>query len=104
MEGGIVIIILLVIGVPLVIAIWLITRAIQAGNEISELSRRLGTMEVELSRLKEHRPPESAYRPIKSAAAETAKSFASPPPEPETEPPPVSPVFTTRWWSWCCWW
>jgi uncharacterized membrane protein len=101
MEGGIVLIILLVIGVPLVVAIWLITRAIQAGNEISELSRRLGTMEVELSRLKEHRQPESAYRPIKSAAAETAtapesaKSFASPPPEPETAPPPLPPVFTT---------
>ena len=52
MDGGIVLIVLLVLGVPLVVAIWLIVRAINAANDLKELSRRLGYLELEVLRLK----------------------------------------------------
>ena len=41
MEGGIVLIDLLKAGVPLVLAIWLINRAVRARTALEEMSRRL---------------------------------------------------------------
>lgn len=69
-------IVLAVLGVPLVLAIWLIARAVQAGNRIDELSRRLGGLEAEVYRLKRER---ESVKPVES----------EPEPAPAPEPPPV---------------
>ena len=45
-------IILLILGVPLAVGIWLIGRAISARNQIEELTRRVDDLHVELVRLK----------------------------------------------------
>ncbi|HEY1489568.1 MAG TPA: DUF2339 domain-containing protein, partial [Verrucomicrobiae bacterium] len=97
MDGGIVFIILIVLGVPLAVAIWLIVRAVTAGNEIRNLSSRVNELEYELIRLRKERQAEPESRPAKSAAAEVAatleatKPVAPPPlpPEPVAPKPPV---------------
>ena len=52
MEGYI-ILVLLLIGAPIALGIWLIVRAVGARQSIDELRRRLGSLELEVSRLKE---------------------------------------------------
>jgi hypothetical protein len=95
MDGGIVLIILIVLGAPLVVAIWLIARAVTARNEISELRIRLGQLEREVLRLRENAVAEPKTTPAKSPAAEvaatleTTKPVAPPPPEPVAPAPPV---------------
>src|SRR5215469_17716230 len=89
-EGGIVLIILLILGVPILVAIWLISRAVQAGRRIEELSQRLRTLEVELLRLKKEREvaPAAESRPIR----ETELPQAQRPPAPEpVKPAPIPP-------------
>lgn len=92
MEGGIGLLILLILGVPILVAIWLISRAIQASNRIEELSQRLRSLEAELLRLKKEREaaPAAEYHPI--AIAEVPQAKPSPEPEPAkpapTPPPP----------------
>ena len=56
MEGYI-ILILLLIGAPIALAIWLIVRAVGARQSIDELRRRLGSLELEVIRLKKEREP-----------------------------------------------
>lgn len=98
MEGGIVLIILLVLGVPIVVAIWLIARAVQAGNRLDEISQRLRSLELELSQLKKERQPPSIPAPVVPPQpapiqpAPKAPVSQPPPPAPETIPRP--PVFT----------
>jgi len=56
-----VLIILFVLGIPVVLAIWLITRTIATKESIQELTRRLGVLESEVLRLKrESLPSQSA--------------------------------------------
>ena len=57
-------IILLVLGVPIALAIWLIVRAVSAQNRIEELSRRVDELQIEVVRLKTQAPPP----PMKTAA------------------------------------
>ena len=78
MDSLIPVIILVVLGVPVALAIWLIVRAVAAGNRIDELSRRLGGLEAEVYRLKRER--ESTKR-------------VEPEPKPATAPE-APPVFT----------
>lgn len=104
MEGGIALIILLVLGVPLVVAIWLIVRAVQAGSRIEELGRRLDSLQSELARLRSERVPMPAPQPqpAKPAAELLAEAIpAKPQPEfvkapepPLTAQPKPPPVFT----------
>src|SRR5215831_12497160 len=68
MEGY-VILILLVIGVPIVVAIWLIARAVSAKASIEELRRRLSTLEIELLRVKEQASSRAASEPTAQEAA-----------------------------------
>ena len=70
MEALIPLVVLLVIGVPLGLAIWLIVRAVAAGNRLDELTRRLGELEVEVHRLKKGSvaPPASEPTPAPAAA------------------------------------
>lgn len=85
MEGGIALILLLILGVPILVAIWLISRVIQAGTRIEELSQRLRSLEVELLRLKKEREaaPAAEHRPVTATEAQQAK--------PSPEPKPVKP-------------
>ena len=74
MEGYI-ILVLLLIGIPIVAGIWLIVRAIGARQSIDELRRRLGSLELEIIRLKEARArPEGRTRRTRNASAGSACS------------------------------
>jgi uncharacterized membrane protein len=91
MESGIVLVVLLVLGVPTALAIWLVARALGASNSIEELSRRLQSLESEISRLKREKEaakPE-ATRPVAAAAApspETITPVPGVPPKPTVIP------------------
>jgi hypothetical protein len=78
------VIVLAVVAVPIVLAVWLIVRAIDAKQSAEKLSRRLDTLEAEILRLKQDR--ESA-RPIEPAPA-PEMTYAEPPVAPE-EPAPA---------------
>jgi hypothetical protein len=80
MEPTIVLLVLVLLGTPLALAIWLIVRAVSAKNRIDELSRRSDMIESELHRLRQSRERETAQ-------AETA---AAPQPKPPA-PIPVAP-------------
>lgn len=104
-EGGIVLIIFLILGVPLAVAIWLIVRAVQAKRLIGELWRRLDFLEREVLRLKKEREPRTeapeyqptAPAPLRTEAPpepETLKAVVppiAPKPEPAAQPPVVTP-------------
>ena len=70
------VIILVVLGVPAALAIWLIVRAVQAGARIEELSFRLSELETEVIRLKREResakPAEPAPTPMPVPQVKTA--------------------------------
>ena len=96
MEAGIAIILLLVFGVPLVLAIWLIASVIGAKNEIDQLSRRLTSLEQELDLLRRER---EIPVPAPAPPAETMTAPAPPTPEPPAplvavprQPVPSEPV------------
>src|ERR1039458_3513915 len=60
-------IVVLVIGLPLALAIWLVVRAVSARNRIDELSRRVDDLQIQVVRLTSQRP--SAAAPAATAAA-----------------------------------
>ena len=49
---GWVFLVVLVVGLPLALAVWLIARAVGAGNRMDELASRLSNLELEILRLK----------------------------------------------------
>src|ERR1017187_10068614 len=59
---------ILVLGVPIVLVIWLIARAVHASGKIEEISRRLRTLESEVFRLKEKRDSARAIEPAPTPA------------------------------------
>jgi len=86
MEPGIVLVVLVVLGIPIALAVWLIVHAVSARSRIEELSRRLGDLEVEILRLKREAlsllPAQVASLPSPTTSPATATS----PPMPETRP------------------
>jgi uncharacterized membrane protein len=56
-------IVLLVLGIPLALAIWLIVRVVQGDKRIDELSRRTGELELQVHRLKS-----TAAAPVQASA------------------------------------
>lgn len=100
MEGFVVLLVLLILGVPVGITIWLIVRAVSARQRIDELSRRVGELELDLHRLKSETKPttaapeetraETSATPAVTPAPATPKPVA-PPPLPT---PQLVPVFT----------
>ena len=72
MEGY-VSLILLILGVPFLLAIWLIARAVSAKENITALTRRLAIVESEVLRLKKRTP--SSARPESIAAEEPAAQW-----------------------------
>src|SRR5271167_2642014 len=77
------VIILVVLGVPAALAIWLIVRVVQAGARIEELSFRLSQLETEVIRLKREREP-----------AKPAEPAPTPMPVPQVKTAAPSPPFT----------
>lgn len=94
-------IVILVIGLPLALAIWIVVRTVKARDQIDDLSRRLAELEGEVAGLR-RREPDSAV-PVR-AADESSLQPAPPPlaaarpiaspviePVPHTPPPPLPP-------------
>src|SRR6516164_339598 len=81
MELTIVLLVLVLLGTPLALAIWLIVRAVSAKNRIDEFSRRFDTIESELYRLRQSREHETAK----------AEAAAAPQPKPPAPIPVVPP-------------
>jgi uncharacterized membrane protein len=78
---GVILLVLLVIGGIIALAIWLIARAIGAKESISELRRRLGSLEWEVSRLKEatgHAAPAAPVSPERPGVTPAAAFQAAP--------------------------
>ncbi len=74
------VIVLVVLGVPITLAIWLIVRAVQARGRIEELSFRLSELESEVIRLKREsaRPSEPAAKPMPASEPEPPPGFTLP--------------------------
>ncbi len=77
-------VVLVVLGVPIALAVWLIVRAVQTGGRLEELAYRLGEMEAEIIRLKRDREPAKSAEPVAKQA-----------PVPAPAPPPAF-VLPTR--------
>ena len=90
-------IILLVLGVPLVLAIWLIVRAARAKSQIESLIRRVNALELQVVSLKKSPPPaaaptgEATPQPFKPATLTPLPTEDSPA---AVSPPEVPPVKT----------
>jgi len=84
-EKSMELILLLVVGVPIALVVWLIVRAVQARQQIDELSRRVGNLELEVFRLKR----EPAAAPTEQLTPETQTSAATKA-QPEISQPPVA--------------
>ncbi len=93
------VVVLVVLGVPIVLAIWLIVRAVQARGRIEEFSFRLSELEAEVILLKREgkstKPAEPAPKPMPAPVAATIKVAEVPPipplPKPVAAPKPVVP-------------
>ena len=101
MESALPLIILLVLGVPLALAIWLIVRAVSARNRIDELARRMDDLQIQLIRLTTQKPPAvapetktAAPAPVELAAKIPVENISfRPAPEPKISIPlPVESV------------
>ncbi len=92
------VIILVVLGVPVALAIWLIVRAVQARARMEELSFRLSELETEVIRLKRERefakPAEPAPKPAPAPQVRMPVPPPIPPPTPGMRPEmvPESPL------------
>jgi uncharacterized membrane protein len=97
-------IVVLILGVPIALAVWLIVRALRADNRIEELFQRIYALETELSRLKREKGPSKTAEaaPLSKVPTDVAPIPSAPPipaaprPEISTPRPPVattSPVF-----------
>ncbi len=77
-------VVLVVFGIPIALAVWLIARAVQAKGRIEELSLRLSELEAEVIRLKRVQEPAKPAEPVAKLALAPAQ-----------EPPPAF-VLPTR--------
>ncbi|HEX4349860.1 MAG TPA: DUF2339 domain-containing protein, partial [Verrucomicrobiae bacterium] len=101
MEELIVPIILLILGVPLCVGIWLIIRAVSARGQIVELNRRVDDLQSQLATLKQQRPvaPKttgeeiSAFMPAPLPPRKEEPQFAVPPPIPAQSVGEVLPAY-----------
>ena len=92
MEPGIILVVLIILGIPVALAIWLIVRAISAKNRIEELSDRLIALESEIIRLKREKEPPKPVEPA-PAPAPQPQIIATPPPPCQSQPSHRNPSF-----------
>jgi hypothetical protein len=93
MEPGIILGVLVILGIPVALAVWLIVRAVNAKNRIEELSDRLVVLESEIIHLKRENEPPKPAAPA-PAPAPQPKIITPPPvaaPSPIVTPQPVIP-------------
>ncbi len=91
------VVVLVVLGVPIALAVWLVVRAVQARGRIEELAFRLSELEAEIIRLKREQEPAKPVEPAPKLApapvAATIKVAAVPPvpavPKPVAAPKPM---------------
>jgi type II secretory pathway pseudopilin PulG len=101
MEPGIILVVLIILGIPVALAVWLIVRAINAKNRIEELSDRLVVLESEIIRLKRENEPPKPAAPAPAPAPQpkiiTPPPVAAPPPTVIPQPviPPQLPPIVT---------
>src|SRR5262245_32288118 len=84
--------VILVLGLPVALAVWLIARAVSARASINALLRRLDALELEIFRLK--RAAETPPEPI-GAEHPTAGTPSTPQPPVAPDIPPQEPVRPT---------
>src|SRR5262245_51255098 len=98
MDGGlgILFVVVLFLGVPLAIVIWLITSAKRAARHAEELFRRVSALESDLFKLKLERDPVRASESTPAAPAEKPSTAIAGPPEAPVPPPVAPPVFTAK--------
>ena len=95
---------LVLLGLLVVFAIWLIVRATEARNHIGDLSRRVHTLEMETLRLRQERerapaPPVETKMPTADVPAAAQHQKEPPPvvpPEPVIPPEPIVPPEPVR--------
>jgi hypothetical protein len=101
MEPGIALVILVILGIPIGLASWLVARSNSAKNDIQDLYRQLGQLESEMARLKREKEPpkpvEFAPAPLAQqkivipASITPAKPVITPQPVMSPRPPAVPP-------------
>jgi uncharacterized membrane protein len=85
------VIILVVLGIPIALAGWLIARSVSVRDRLEEFSRRLAELELELSRLKKEKESAKPVAPAPAPQPEIFTPAPVAPPQPiVTAPPPVS--------------
>lgn len=82
-------IVVLILGVPIALAVWLIVRAIRAGSRIEEISQRLHSLETELFRMKRDKESEFKSEPAPAPPPNIITSAPNPTPIPIVAPQPV---------------
>src|ERR1017187_819244 len=87
MEQAIPLIIVLVLGIPIVLAIWLVVRAVSARRRIEELSRRVDDLQMQVVRLQPSPLPATAAK----TAEESPRHF-TPATLPPLRPDEIKPV------------
>jgi uncharacterized membrane protein len=93
MEPGIVLVVLVILGIPIALAIWLIVRAISTNHRIEGLSDRLVALESEIIRLK---GKNESPKPAEPTPAPQPK-IITPPPVAEAQPTATpQPVVSIR--------
>jgi uncharacterized membrane protein len=80
-------IIVLVLGIPIVLAIWLVVRAVSARRRIEELSRRVDDLQMQVVRLQPSPPPSTAAK-----NAEASPRHFTPATLPPVRPGEIKPV------------
>jgi uncharacterized membrane protein len=85
MEPIVVLVVLVVLGLPLALAVWLISCTVSARNRIEELSRRVGSLELEILQLKGRSEPTVPRKPAPASATEPEIVL----PRPAESPRPV---------------
>jgi uncharacterized membrane protein len=102
MEPVIVLIALLVLGLPILVGIWLIFRAFDAGRKLDELTRRLSVLEHELAQRRSAASAQPETQPLpdlswqaQTQTAQPAVAAVPPAPTPSRQPEPIAAFAAT---------
>ena len=71
MEPVIALIVLVILGIPIALTVWLVVRAVTARQRIEELSRRVDDLQIQVIRLTNQKPPAAS----KTAAEKVVQHF-----------------------------